>query len=189
MCFKYIARSALSLSMVISLAACGTDLPSLPSSADTAYRLGAGDDIRVITFGEERLTAQYHVSDSGLIAVPLLGSVRAAGLTTEGLADRISNGFKDKKLLRDPSVSVEVQAYRPIYVLGEVTRPGEYPYTPGMTVAQAAAKAGGFTYRAITKAANVIRNQDRKSDPIEGSLPLNGLVQPGDVVNVEERLF
>jgi polysaccharide export outer membrane protein len=171
------------------LAGCapGSGLPSLPSTPAGPYRLGVGEQVRIITFGEERLTGEFKVNDRGQIAVPLLGNIPANGLTTTELEHSIAQQLVDKKVLVNPSVSVEVLAYRPVFILGEVTKPGEYPYKPGMTVLTAVAIAGGFTYRAETDYASILRRVD--SHPVEGKVSRNVEVRPGDVIDVYERYF
>jgi polysaccharide export outer membrane protein len=141
----------------------------------------------VITFGGEQLTGEFRVNDSGNIAVPLLGPVRAAGLTTNALADEITDRLRRSKLFTNPSVAVEVTSYRPIFVLGEVNHPGQYPYQPGMTVLSAVAIAGGFTYRAVTDYASIVRTVNGR--PIEGKVQRQSLMQPGDVLTIFERYF
>jgi polysaccharide export outer membrane protein len=167
----------------------GHGLPELPTTAPGAYRLGPGDVVRLITFGEDSLTGEFRVSDSGTIALPLIGSVRASGLTPDTLATRVSEALLHANLLRSPSVSAEVVTYRPIFILGEVSKPGQYPYQPGMTVVTAAAVAvaGGFTYRAVQSYASVVRSQD--TGAVEGTASRQTLVQPGDVITVFERRF
>jgi polysaccharide biosynthesis/export protein len=165
----------------------GRGLPDLPSSGPAAYRLGPGDVVRLITFGEESLTGEFRVSDSGMIALPLVGGVRAAGLAPDALAIRVGEALVRGNLLRAPSVSAEVIAYRPIFVLGEVSKPGQFPYQPGMTVVTAVAVAGGFTYRAVDDYASVVRTQDGVA--IEGKATRQSFVQPGDVITVFERRF
>ncbi len=165
----------------------GRSLPDLPAAAPGAYLLGPGDAIRVITFGDEQLTGEFRVSDSGEIALPLVGSVSASGLSPNALAARIRKALIDGNLFHEPSVSIEVIAYRSIFVLGEVSKPGQYPYQPGMTVVTAAAVAGGFTYRAIDRYASVVRIQD--GVPFEGKANRQSFVQPGDVITIFERRF
>jgi polysaccharide export outer membrane protein len=165
----------------------GRGLPELPSAAPGAYRLGPGDVVRLITFGEDSLTGEFRVSDSGMIALPLVGGVRAEGLSPDVLAVRVGKALVQANLLRSPSVSAEVTAYRPIFVLGEVSKPGQYPYQPGMTVVTAAAVAGGFTYRAVQDYASVMRTQDGVA--AEGRASRQSFVQPGDVITVFERRF
>src|SRR4051812_40310357 len=155
-------RPFLFVLLCLFAAACapGRELPELPSIAPGTYRLGPGDVVRLITFGEDSLTGEFRVSDGGTIALPLLGPVRAGGLSPDQLGRTVSDALVKANLLKAPSVSVEVTAYRPIFVLGEVSRPGQYPYQPGMTVVTAAAVAGGFTYRAVSDYAAVVRTQD-----------------------------
>lgn len=182
-------RSLLALALATWASACspGADLPLLPVVPLAAYRLGNGDLVRIITFGEQQLTGEFRVSDNGNIAVPLLGNVMAAGLTPSGLEAEIARELRQRNLFRDPSVSVEVVAYRPIFVLGQVNRPGQFPYQPGMTVLTAVAIAGGFTYRAVEHYASIVRTTGDQA--VEGKVMRQSLVQPGDVVTVFERRF
>jgi polysaccharide export outer membrane protein len=172
---------------VVVACAPGHGLPELPSVAPGAYRLGAGDVVRLITVGDDTLTGEFRVGDSGKIALPLLGAERAAGLTPDGLAAEISAALVEADLYTAPSVSVEVTTYRPIFVLGEVSKPGQYPYQPGMTMVTAAAVAGGFTYRAIDGYASVVRIQDGVA--VEGKATRQTFIQPGDVITIFERRF
>ncbi|MSP01449.1 MAG: polysaccharide export protein [Acetobacteraceae bacterium] len=165
----------------------GRNLPELPSRADGGYRLGPGDTVRLITYGEEPLTGEFRVNDQGVVALPLAGTIRAAGKTPRELEDAIAVALKKRDMLRKASVSVEVATYRPIYVLGEVNKPGQYPYQPGMNVVTAAAMAGGFTYRAIEGYASVLRTVG--GDSVEGKASRQAAVQPGDVITVFERRF
>lgn len=153
-----------------------------------AYHLGAGDKLRITVYNEPSLTGEYAVSSVGEIAFPLIGMVPAGGRTvtelTQALTARIGDGY-----MTDPRVSVEVMNYRPYYILGEVQKPGEYPYVAGMTIEQAVAVAGGFSYRANPKRVNL----RRASDPAEKSVELRSdmvvTVMPGDTIRVKERYF
>jgi polysaccharide export outer membrane protein len=145
------------------------------------------DQVRIITFGQDSMTGQFRVNDRGTIAVPLLGAIQATGLTSGELERRIERELKAKKLLLDPSVSVEVVGYRPMFILGEVTKPGQYPYEPGMTVLTAVAIAGGFTYRAQTDYASLLRTVNGHT--VEGRVPRGMEVLPGDVITILERYF
>lgn len=182
-------RCLLFLAVGATLAACASDsdIPPLPDEPASVYRLGPGDVLRIITFGDQQLTGEFRVSDSGNIAVPLLGNVKAAGLSTPELEESVSSLLKEKNLFRDPSVAVEVVTYRPIFVLGEVAKPGQFPYQPGMTVLSAVAVAGGFTYRAVEDHALIVRNTNDRA--VEGRVMRQTLVQPGDVISVPERRF
>jgi polysaccharide biosynthesis/export protein len=118
--------------------------------------------------------------------MPLIGLVRARGLTTEELQREVADKLRDG-YLRDPQVSVEVEAYRPFFILGEVTTAGQYPYISGMTVEKAVAVAGGFTPRAYEGSANLTRVIDGR--PITGSVPMTETILPGDTITIRERLF
>jgi polysaccharide export outer membrane protein len=185
---RVIAGAALLLAAML-VAACqpGGNLPPLPPPETTAYTLGPGDQVRIITFGEQTLTGQFSVEDSGNVAIPLLGPLHAAGLTTQQVSEAIAADLRAKNLIRNPSVSVEIVAYRPVFVLGEINKPGEYPYRPGMTMLTVVALAGGFTYRAVEDSASVVRNLH--GTPTEGRVGRDALLQPGDVVTVFERNF
>jgi polysaccharide export outer membrane protein len=165
-----------------SLAAVSQAAPS----ADSDYRLGPNDKLRVITFGEESLTGEFLVAGSGRVSLPLIGEVQAAGFTAAEFQQHVEAALKDG-YLKDPKVSVEVISYRPYYILGEVGKPGEYPYTNGLTVLNAVATANGFTYRANTHKVFVRHAGESKEQPytLESSTP----VKPGDTVRIVERYF
>lgn len=175
------------LCLLLACCAPGRNLPDLASPVAGPYRLGPGDVVRLITYQEDALTAEFRVSDSGTIALPLLGPMNAAGLTTDALAAEVSKALVRKNLLVAPSVAAEVVTYRPIFVLGEVSKPGQYPYQPGMTMVTAAAVAGGFTYRAIESYASVVRT--RHGYATEGKVSRQSLIAPGDVITIYERRF
>ncbi len=178
------------LLLPLALAACGTpadDLSPIPGPASADYLLGPGDQVRIITFGGEQLTGEFRVSASGEIALPLLGNVRAAGLTSRQLETAVVDALKRSQLYKDPSVSVEVIAYRPIFILGEVAKPGQYPYQPGMTVVTAVAVAGGYTYRAVDDVASIVRTVHGHA--VEGRATRETYVEPGDVITIYERHF
>ena len=164
----------------------GADLPRLPPAGGD-YRLAPGDQVRIITAGEETLTGEFRIADSGRVALPLLGPVDAATQTPRGLGEEIARKLRDAGLLRNPSVSVEMLATRPVYVLGEVNRPGQYPFQTGMTVVSAVAAAGGFTYRAINDYAGVVRMAEGST--LEGRATRRDMIQPGDVITIYERRF
>ena len=150
------------------------------------YRLGSGDKVQISTFGEPTLSGAFDVAGSGMVDIPLVGQVKAAGLTTVEFGHAVEDALRDG-FLKDPKVSVEVMNYRPFYILGEVTKPGEYPYTNGLTVMNAVATANGFTYRADTHHVFI----KRANDPVEREVDLNTLttVEPGDTIRIKERYF
>lgn len=184
-----IGRRALIGAATVGLAGCapGRDLPDVPEYRPQSYALGPGDQLRVITFGEEQLTGEFRVDDQGRIGFPLIGSVNAGGRSPKELETEISDALSKGDYLKTPHVSVEVIAYRPIFVLGEVTKPGQYPYQPGMTFLTAVAVAGGFTYRAVRDYGSVVRTT--KSTAVTGKVSERSFLAPGDVVQVLERYF
>jgi polysaccharide export outer membrane protein len=188
--FRLVRAALLCLSLLPALAACGTPADRLPPIADagsTDYLLGPGDQVRIITFGGEQLTGEFRVNPSGEIALPLLGNVRAAGLTSKQLEASVAAALKRSQLYKEPSVSVEVIAYRPIFILGEVAKPGQYAYQPGMTVVTAVAVAGGYTYRAMDDVASIVRTVHGRA--VEGRAARQTYVEPGDVITIYERHF
>jgi polysaccharide export outer membrane protein len=165
----------------------GAEGPTLPPYSSDGYRLGSGDELRIITFGEDQLTGEFSVDDQGRIDLPLLGNVQAAGLTPQELGKRIAEGLNHTGVTRDASVAVQVLAYRPIFVLGEVAKPGQYAYQPGMTMLTAVAVAGGFTYRGVQDYADDIRSQNGQVS--EGNVTPDTFLAPGDVIKVYQRRF
>jgi polysaccharide export outer membrane protein len=147
-----------------------------------AYTLDSGDKLRVIVFGQEGITGSYLVDAAGNVSLPLIGAVPARGLTTPALAHVIAEKLK-QGYVREPNVTAEVEAYRPFFILGEVTTPGQYPYVPNMTVETAVAIAGGFAPRAYKHTAKLKRQQLRLE------VPLSYPVRPGDTIVVKERWF
>lgn len=158
----------------------------IDSARNVDYILGAGDKIRVIVFGEPSLSGEFEVSGSGMIAFPLVGQLTALGISTSEFQARVAAALRDG-YIKDPRVSVEVLNYRPFYILGEVTKPGEYPYTNGLTVMKAVATANGFTYRADTRKVFI----KRANEDIERQISLDAgtMVLPGDTIRVKERYF
>ena len=150
------------------------------------YRLGSGDRLRVIVFGEDTLSGEYTVDGSGAVSLPLIGEVRAGGLTLREF-QRAMEASLSEGYLNDPRVSAEVMNFRPFYIMGEVREPGEYPFTSGLTVVNAVATAGGFSYRANTRRVFIKRaGSDRE---VEYPLTVNTPVQPGDTIRIGERFF
>ena len=156
------------------------------TSFDASYKLDTGDRLRVVVYGQEGLTNTYAIDASGAIAMPLIGAVKARGRTATGLASEISGRLRNG-YIREPSVAVEIEAYRPFFILGEVAAPGQYPYVPNMTVESAVAIAGGFAPRAKRDAVTLTHGT------VDGAMrtvvPLGTLLDPGDTVLVGERWF
>ena len=179
--------SALCLMLSLVVAGCAPRQNGYADfKADVPYTLASGDRLRVIVFGQDGLSNTYGVNSAGNISMPLIGAVRAQGLTTialeRGVADKLRNGF-----IREPKVSIEVDAYRPFFVLGEVTTAGQYPYIAGMTAETAIAVAGGFTPRANKYEVDLTRVVD--GHPVTASVPVDQPVKPGDTIFVRERFF
>ena len=151
-----------------------------------AYRLGAGDRVRITVFEQESLTNTYVVDQSGYIAFPLIGSVPARGRTTAGLAGDIAAKLR-AGFIREPSVAVEVETYRPFFILGEVAAPGQYPYVPSMTVESAVAIAGGFSPRARRDRVTITHTD--ASGTGRYVVSPGSPISPGDTVQVGERWF
>jgi polysaccharide export outer membrane protein len=158
----------------------------LRTPIDAPYRLASGDRLRVIVFGQENLSNSYSVDGAGNVSLPLIGLVPAQGSTTAELGRAIEARLR-QGYVRDPSVSVEVEAYRPFFILGEVTLAGQYPFVNGMTVQNAIAVAGGFTPRGAQDSVDLTRMVDGK--PVTASVPMTFAVRPGDTVQVRERFF
>lgn len=169
---------------------CATNAPPLAPDMPgrfATYRLNAGDRLRVTVFNEPALSSEFAVSGEGRISFPLVGDVPVGGKSPEEaraiLQSALANGY-----VRDPKVTLEVVNYRPYYVLGEIGKPGQYPYQTGLTVTQAVAVAGGFSYRANQKRIFVKRADDTVERQIDVSKN-TAYVLPGDTIRVGERYF
>jgi polysaccharide export outer membrane protein len=153
---------------------------------EPSYTLDSGDRLRVVVFGQEGLSASYAVDTSGRITMPLIGAVPARGMTPAGLqlaiATKLRNGY-----VREPHVAVEVEVYRPFFILGEVTLPGQYPYVPNMSVETAVAIAGGYTPRAFKRRIEISHQVNGLTE--KRVVSPNYPVQPGDTVHIAERWF
>jgi polysaccharide export outer membrane protein len=149
----------------------------IPVAYDGSYRLDAGDKLRVVVYGQEGLTNTYAIDAGGSITMPLIGAVPARGRTPATLASEITaklrNGY-----IREPSVAVEIESYRPFFILGEVAAPGQYPYVPNMSVESAVAIAGGFSLTHSDGAGSY-----------RYVVPLGTALGPGDTILVGERWF
>jgi len=162
----------------------GTPVTAPAQSLD--YLLGPGDKVRVTVFGEESLSGEFFVTGSGLMSLPLIGEVKAGGITVGQFQQVVQNALSDG-YLKDPRVSAEVLTFRPFYILGEVDKPGTYPYTSGLTVLNAVATAGGFTYRADKRVVWIKHNGETTES--KGELTPSVTVAPGDTIRIGERFF
>ena len=186
------------LGAVLALAGCDSmpvlgpgDLSNLPTpgpgGASGALRLQAGDKIKVTVYGEDKLTGEYDIDPGGSVSLPLAGTVQAAGLTKAELEAVLAKKFSVANYLKNPKVTVDIANFRPFYVLGEVERPGEYPYKGGLNVLSAVAVAGGNTYRASRSHVLIQRVGELgfREYPLSPTIP----VYPGDLIRVPERYF
>jgi polysaccharide biosynthesis/export protein len=158
----------------------------MPVRSDAAYRLDAGDRLRVVVYGQEGLTNTYAIDAGGSITLPLISPVPARGRAPAGLAAEITGRLR-RGYIREPSVAVEIEAYRPFFILGEVAAPGQYPYVPNMSVESAVAIAGGFSPRALRDRVTLTRTDGSGSS--RDVVPLGTAIGPGDTVLVGERWF
>ena len=150
------------------------------------YVLGPSDRIRVKVYGEPDITGEYEVDGAGAVSIPLAGHIRAGGLTTRQLERAIASSLS-KGIVRDPRVNVEIALYRPYYILGEVKKSGEYHYKSGLTVLDAVASAGGFSYRANERKVLLRRSGSTVEEAYSLDAPV--LVFPGDNIRIPERYF
>nr|WP_306228772.1 polysaccharide biosynthesis/export family protein [Aurantimonas sp. CSK15Z-1] len=160
--------------------------PAFHKVLDEPYRLDAGDKVRVTIFEQDGLTNTYAVDKSGYLAMPLVGAVPARGKTTKELEGELATAYRNG-YLQQPDVSVEVEQYRPFFIMGEVATGGQYSYVPRMTVQNAIAVAGGFTPRGEQRSVDVTRQINGRI--ITGRVPITDPILPGDTIYVRERLF
>jgi polysaccharide export outer membrane protein len=189
------ARLALLLLGFGTLLAACTGGPSMPSETAPmtavnpaeGYLLEPGNRVRIMIFGESNMSGDFLVDTMGTVSMPLVGNIAASGVTVQGLAERIEQKLKQDGYLKEPRINVEVLTFRPFYVLGEVRQPGEFPYSNGMTVLSAIARAGGYDYRARQSEVVLVRmvNGQQKDYRATERTP----ILPGDIVRVLERAF
>jgi polysaccharide export outer membrane protein len=176
--------------IALGLGGCGGERATLqapaPGQVDTKYRLGAGDKINVTVFGNPNLSGPVTVESDGALTLPLLGTVKAAGRHLDDVQAEIRTRL-DKDFVVNPRVQVEVMNYRPFFILGEVGRPGSYPYVPDLTARQAVALGGGFTRRAQTDTVSVTRSTQAGKANLQ--LDIDDPILPGDTVEVGRRWF
>jgi protein involved in polysaccharide export with SLBB domain len=158
----------------------------IESAATTSPTLHPGEKIRVIVFGEDRLSGEYEIDPAGFVSLPLAGTIKAAGLSKQQLERDLSKKFSGE-YLRNPRVTIDVTSFRPFYILGEVTKAGEYSFKSGLNVMSAIAIAGGTTYRANRSTVLIqhIGENGFREYPLSPTIP----VSPGDLIRVPERYF
>jgi polysaccharide export outer membrane protein len=193
---RLIGVAGLSFLFILSISGALTILPSnafaqqtqtvTPTSAAASYVLGPNDRVRLKVYGEPDIAGEYEVDNNGNVSIPLAGHIRAAGLTTRQLERSIASALS-KGIVRDPRVNVEIALYRPYYILGEVKKGGEYPYRLGLTVMDAVASAGGFTYRANENRVYLRRSGAGAEEVYALDAPVP--VFPGDNIRIPERYF
>lgn len=152
------------------------------------YQLYPQDIVTITILGEDALSGPYRVQSSGVLDLPMVGAVQAAGLTRGALQHSLTQHYRDGYLVA-PDIRVNITAYRPFYILGEVQKPGQYPYNQPLTVRQAVAMAGGFTYRAAEKTMEIKRAQVAEGQATQGKARADDYFMPGDTIIVKERLF
>lgn len=162
--------------------------PAASGQTDLEYRLAPGDRIRISVYGEDTLTGEYAVNSSGLLSFPLVGNIKAVDETVESLQTSLTKALADGYLV-DPKVNIQILTFRPFFILGEVNRPGNYPAATGMTLQQAVASAGGFTYRANTKKVYVKGALETKERLVNLKESDAIIIRAGDTVRVAERHF
>ncbi|MEX2449783.1 MAG: polysaccharide biosynthesis/export family protein [Rhodospirillales bacterium] len=176
----------LMLGMNLTIAGCAGEpnfTPVAPMNETAGYQLGSGDMVQITVFGDPSLSGERQVDGTGHFAFPLIGQVKASGLKSTELETLLEKQLKD--YMRDPNVGVQVMSHRPFYIVGEIRKPGSYPYVNGITVINAIAIAGGFTYRAREGSFYIQRPAQKAQIEAGQATP----VRPGDVIIVQERHF
>jgi len=178
------------LASAVLLPGCSSSVGGLQPISNTAaaeYRVGPGDRLRITVQDLKDASADYTIDDTGMVSLPLIKSIPINGKTYREVELAIEDELRKQQILVSPKVSVQPLELRPFYIMGEVARPGEYPYRQGMTVFSAISIAGGYTYRAATGSVEVTRNLDGKK--VVGSATAETPIQPGDHIRVVEKWF
>ncbi len=182
----FAARVLGALAFAVAMAFGAAASAAMPSDGGADYRLGINDKIKVTVYDEADLSGEFQVDATGFVRFPLIGQIRAGGLTAHDLersvAAALSQGY-----LNDPHVSVEVSTYRPFYVVGEVLKPGEYPYANGMTAASAVALAGGYSPKAVKSTVYVRHQGETREEQVAANDAVP--ILPGDVVRIDSTTF
>lgn len=164
------------------------DVPAKAVAAGSGdYRLDMGDKVKVTVYGEDDLSGEFQIDGAGNVDMPMIREVHAAGMTTKEFAHEVADKLQAGRFLVNPRVSAEVTNYRPFTILGEVNKPGEYPYENGMSVLNAVALAGGWTYRADENTVYVRRKGATQEEPVSADDKTR--INPGDTIRVTERIF
>jgi protein involved in polysaccharide export with SLBB domain len=171
---------------VEAVATSGAGAGGAPLEDISSYKLGPGDALRVIVFRHQDLSGEFRLDGEGNFAMPLVGEIRGGGRTARQVENEVEMALKSGGYLVDPQVSIEVLNYRPFYIIGEVNNPGSFQYVNGMTVINAVALAGGFTYRADQD--DIVISRGGSSGPEVEAAP-DTEVLPGDIIEVQERFF
>lgn len=184
---------SLTVAMMVGLVAisgCSTAssrLDPLAATAPSPYRLDAGDEVRISVGGLDAITNTYVIGDTGVVSLPMLSPIQVAGRTVAEMQDAIAQQIRARQLVNEPNVQAQVIKYRPFFILGEVQRPGQYAYVPGMSVLNAVSIAGGYTFRAQRKYAAISRRAGDRT--VEGRATPNTPVLPGDTITIDESWF
>ena len=193
---QVLISASLCILLGAGLAGCDASSALAPGYADTALvqnerpaglRFQPGDKLKITVFGEDRLTGEYQIDADGAVSLPLVGTLRAAGLKKADLESILARKLRAARFVNEPKVTVDIASFRPFYVLGEVERPGQFPYVNGLNVLSAIAVAGGATYRSSETHVLIQRSGERqlREYPSSPDVP----VYPGDLVKVPERIF
>ena len=180
-------RLPLALVLAVQLAGCTASPPPLPDPGNIDYILGPGDRLHVTVYATDEQTTDSTINDRGTVATPIAGQLQAAGLSLSQFESELTEALR-KNYLRNPRIAVEIINYRPFYILGEVVKPGGYPYAPGLTVLGAVALGGGYSYRAKQDEAVITRTYG-ETKAVEGSAGPESRILPDDVIRIPERMF
>jgi protein involved in polysaccharide export with SLBB domain len=195
---KKIAFGLIALVMATFVSGCASEVAphtaqALPPGAAAAqdatvdFQLASDDKIHVTVFGADQISGDYTVDPSGNVNIPLAGTISAAGATLDQLTDRIAGRLRDEHMVTNPQISISVISTRPFYILGEVDKPGAYPFHQGLNIVSAVATAGGFKYRADQD--HVFIRRGGKGDEVQVPFASAAPIYPGDIIRIPDRNF